>query len=82
MNFLIKVEGVEHVSQLIIIDRRKVTMIDDIDNFLRNIDVLHKYEGKEVFADYMSPSRIDGEPMFRIDTLQIERDEKISEILK
>lgn len=63
MKFVIKVEDVEHESQLIIINRKKMTLIDSIDDFIK---------GK---------SRIDGHPMFKIDTLQIERDDKISQII-
>ena len=41
-----------------------------------------KYEGKSVCGKYLNPSRIDGLPMFEIDTFQLDREEKISEILK
>ena len=87
MEFSVKVVGVEHKSQSIIIDRRNLSLIEDIDNFSRDSrqlmsDSFYKYEGREVFAKYIGKSRIDGEPMFKIDTLQVERDDKISEILK
>jgi hypothetical protein len=41
-----------------------------------------KYEGKSVWAKYLNLSRIDGFPLFEIDTTQLDREEKISEILK
>jgi hypothetical protein len=41
-----------------------------------------KYEGKSVYGKYLGLSRIDGFPMFQIDTFQLDREEKISEILK
>lgn len=82
MKFSIKVEGVEHESQLIIINRKKITLIDSIDDFIKNSDLVIRYEGREVFAEYIGKSRIDGKPMFRIDTLQLDREDKILEILK
>lgn len=82
MKFVLKVEGVEHNSQLITIDTKKNQLIDNIDDFIKNKDSLAIYHGREVFAEYLGKSRIDGEPMFRIDTLQLEREDKISEILK
>ena len=77
MTFLIKVEGVEHESQLIIINCKKMTLIDSI---IKNLDLATRYEGREVFAEYIGKSRIDGYPMFKIDT-SIDRDNKISQIL-
>ena len=41
-----------------------------------------RYGGKSIFAKYLSTSRIDGLPFFLIDTTQLDREEKISEILK
>ena len=81
MKFSIKVEGVEHESQLIIINRKKITLIDSIDDFIKNSDLVTRYEGREVFAEYIGKSRIDGFPMFKIDTLSIDRDNKISQII-
>ena len=81
MKFAIKVEGVEHQSQLIILNSKKMTLVDSIDDFIKNSDLVTRYEGREVFAEYLDKSRIDGHPMFKIDTLQIERDDKISQIL-
>lgn len=42
---------------------------------------LSKYEGFEVYGIFKSYSRIDGFSIFEIDTLQIDRDLKINEIL-
>ena len=81
MKFAIKVEGVEHQSQLIILNSKKMTLVDSIDDFIKNSDLVTRYEGREVFAEYLDKSRIDGHPMFKIDTLQIERDDKISQII-
>lgn len=82
MKFVLKVEGVEHNSQLITIDTKKNQLIDNIDDFIQNKDSLAIYDGREVFAEYLGKSRIDGHPMFKIDTLQLDREDKISEILK
>jgi len=41
-----------------------------------------RYGGKSIHAKYLSLSRIDGFPIFLIDTTQLDREEKISEILK
>ena len=81
MKFVIKVEDVEHQSQLIIINRKKMTLIDSIDDFIKKSDLVTRYDDREVFAEYLGKSRIDGHPMFKIDTLQIERDDKISQII-
>ena len=40
-----------------------------------------KYKGRESYAEYMGNSRIDGFPIFRIDTLALDREDKISQIL-
>ena len=81
MKFVIKVEDVEHESQLIIINRKKMTLIDSIDDFIKKSDLVTRYDDREVFAEYLGKSRIDRHPMFKIDTLQIERDDKISQII-
>ena len=81
MKFVIKVEGFEHQSQLIILNSKKMTLVDTIDDFIKKSDLVTRYDGREVFAEYIGKSRIDGHPMFKIDTLQIERDDKISQIL-
>lgn len=82
MKFVIKVEGLRHKSQTLTLDFNKMTFIDDVRDFVENTKSKEKYEGREVFAEYLGSSRIDGHPMFRIDTLQLEREDKISEILK
>lgn len=43
---------------------------------------LSKYEGFEVYGIFKSYSRIDGFSIFEIDTIQIDRDLKINDILK
>ena len=80
MKFAIKVEGVEHQSQLIILNSKKMTLVDSIDDFIKNSDLVTRYDGREVFAEYIGKSRIDGEPMFVVDIAK-NRDDKISQIL-
>jgi hypothetical protein len=46
-----------------------------------NFDV-DKYNGKSVWGKYLGSSRIDGFPMFEIDTSQLDREDKIFEVLK
>ena len=46
-----------------------------------NFDV-DKYNGKSVWGKYLGSSRIDGFPMFEIDTSQLDREDKIYEVLK
>ena len=70
-----------NTNQLIILNSKKMTLVDSIDDFIKNSDLVTRYDGREVFAEYIGKSRIDGHPMFKIDTLQIERDDKISQIL-
>lgn len=81
MKFVIKVEGLEHQSQLIILNSKKMTLVDSIDDFIKKSDLVTRYDGREVFAEYIGKSRIDGEPMFVVDITK-NRDDKISEILK
>ena len=90
MNFIIKVEGVEPQSQLIIINSKKMTLIDSLEDlhraptvmrFIKNVDLITRYQGREVFAEYIGKSRVDSVPMFKIDTFSIDREDKISQIL-
>lgn len=84
MKFVIKVEGVRHKSQKLTLDFNKMTFIDDVRDFVRSQEskFYAKYDDREVFAEYLGSSRIDGHPMFKIDTLQLDREDIISEILK
>lgn len=83
MKFVIKVEGVGHNSQILTLDFNKMRFIDDVRDFIKNTElkVYEKYHGREVFAQYLGSSRIDGHPMFKIDTLPLQREDKISEII-
>jgi len=83
MNFILKIEGAKHKSQIIILDSNKMTFIDDLKDFVKNKESKEytRYDGREVFAEYIGKSRIDSEPMFKIDTLQLDRDDKISQII-
>ncbi len=81
----LKIKGLEQKSQTVKIDDN-CDLIEDIgSNFSPNNfsprELFEKYKGREVFAEYLSKSRIDGFPMFRIDTLALDRDDKISQIL-
>jgi len=85
MKFAIKSEKLEHKDQIIELDFSELKVIDRFvgpvtkDFILQSSD---KYEGKSVYGKYLGLSRIDGFPMFQIDTTQLDREEKISEILK
>jgi hypothetical protein len=83
MKFIVKSERLEHKDQIIELDFSELKVIDTVvftkDFILQSSD---KYEGKSVWSKYLGLSRIDGFPMFQIDTTQLDREEKISEILK
>lgn len=81
MKFSVKIPGIEHQSQIITIDRKRLIPVGTISEFLNNSDHFYNYEGREVFAEYIGPSRIDGHPMFIVDTLSLERQDKISKII-
>ena len=87
MKFAIKSEKLEHKDQIIELDFSELKVIDSVEfGVVFNSEILatlqNNYEGKSVYGKYLSPSRIDGLPMFEIDTFQLDREEKISEILK
>ena len=69
-----------NTNQLIILNSKKMTLVDSIDDFIKNSDLVTRYDGREVFAEYLDKSRIDGEPMFVVDITK-NRDDKISQIL-
>ena len=79
MNFILKIEGVDHKSQIITIDLSNQHFITT--NFDNKEEGIQKYDGKEVYGDYIGKSRIDGFPMFKINTFSLERDNKISQII-
>ena len=78
----LRIEGLDKESQTIKIDDNCV-LIDDIFNPFRSNskELFEKYKGRESYAEYMGNSRIDGFPIFRIDTLSLDREDKISQIL-
>ncbi len=81
MKFAIKSEKLEHKDQIIDLDFSEMKILDL--NFDFNSEtVFDKYDGKSAWAKYLGPSRIDGYPMFQIDTFRLDRQEKIEEILK
>lgn len=79
MNFILKIEGVDHKSQIITIDLSNQHFVTT--NFDNKEEGIQKYDGKEVYGDYIGKSRIDGFPMFKINTFSLERDNKISQII-
>jgi hypothetical protein len=83
MKFTIKSERLEHKDQIIELDFSEIKIISEL-NFDTNKpdNNAYKYEGKSTWGKYLSPSRIDGYAMFEIDTFQLDRGEKISQILK
>ena len=82
---IVKIKGVDEKSQVITIDDDdKCKLLEDINNPFRKSkqELLTKYKGREAYAEYLENSRIDGCPIFKVDLLQLERDDKINEILK
>lgn len=93
MKFFVKINGVESKDQLIYLDFTKVIIIKtdndiplhyygSVRTLSKDYDKIHEYECKKVYGKHIGDSRIDGFPMFQIDTTQLDRDNKISEILK
>ena len=87
MKFIIKINeilrySIKEEDQFIYLDLNKVQVIDELEDWDGNIikDV-NKYEGKIFYAKFLCKSRIDGLPLFEIDTTQIDRNDKISRIL-
>jgi hypothetical protein len=87
MKFFVKMDGLEAKDQLIYLDFTKVIIVktdNDIPGSIRSIkisDKIYGYEGKTVYGKYIGDSRIDGFQMFKIDTLHLDREEKIDDIL-
>ena len=90
MKITIKKIGLEPKDQLIRFDK-SFEIIDDLnhrydwsfeDGTVRKELIDQKYFGKEYWVKFISKSRIDGSPIFIIDTLNQDREDKISEILK
>ena len=69
-----------NTNQLIILNSKKMTLVDSIDDFIKKSDLVTRYDGREVFAEYIGKSRIDGEPMFVVDIAK-NRDDKIPQII-
>jgi hypothetical protein len=86
VKFHIKSEKLEHKDQIIDLDFSELKVIghDQIFDSLVFGMVFNsdKYEGKSSFVRYIGASRIDGFAIFEIDTFQLDRDNKILEILK
>jgi len=80
MKFTIKSERLEHKDQIIELDFSELKVIDSVVfDMVFNSD---KYEGKSVCGKYIGSSRIDGFPLFEIDTTQLDREEKIDGVLE
>jgi hypothetical protein len=85
MKFTIKSEKLEHKDQIIKLYFSEIIIISDLnfDPYPNKPDInVYKYEGKSVWSKYLGPSRIDGFPIFEIDTTQLDREEKIDEVLE
>ncbi len=84
MKFIIKSSQHHHKDQTIELDFSEMRIISDL-NFVpypnKPDSNSYKYEGKSVWGKYIGSSRIDGFPLFEIDTTQLDRGEKIDEIL-
>ncbi len=74
----LRIEGLDKESQTIKIDDNCVLIAPFRSN---SKELFEKYKGRESYAEYMGNSRIDGFPIFRIDTLSLDREDKISQIL-
>ncbi len=97
MNIIIKYhEQTSGENQIFLLDMNKhyqiMPMEDNIKNYKSSyvgpytpptprVD-LSKYDGKMVYGIFEGYGRIDGNSIFVIDTLQIDRDLKINEILE
>lgn len=65
-------------DQLIKLDLTKHTRLDLVADHVK----LHEYDGELFNGRFIGYSRVDGFSYFEIDTLQIDRDLKINEILE
>lgn len=91
MRISIKKSGLEPKDQIIkldesvdIIDAKKINTNSGIRIHVANTydsNSYSKYIGKEFWAKYLGLSRIDSSPVFIIDTLIQDREDKISQIL-
>jgi hypothetical protein len=80
MIFVVKKKTDLKQSGMILIDNQ-CELIEDFFG-VSNKREFSSFLGKRLYGEYLGDSRIDGYPIFKIDTLQLERDEKISRILK
>ena len=84
MTFYIKIKDGDHKSQIVTLggeNQEFIKPINDVWNENFNNFNINKYLGKEVYVEYSHPSRIDGQPLFIVDSKQIDRDDKISQVL-
>ena len=86
-NMILKIKGVEEKSQMITIDD-DCQIIDDISNQFRYgkyrsaQQLFKEYKGREVYAEYLHIHyRVDGYPVFKVNIVQLEREDKINKIL-
>lgn len=84
MIFYIKIKDGDHKSQIVTLGGENQEIIKPISdvwyNNFNNFNI-DKYLGREVYVEYLDPSRIDGQPIFILDSEQIDRDDKISQVL-
>jgi hypothetical protein len=82
MDIIIKYhEKTSGENQMFLLDLTKHYQIVPINTPQSKVD-LSKYDGKIVYGIFEGYGRIDGNSIFIIDTLQIDRDLKINEILE
>jgi hypothetical protein len=84
MKFVIKVcnTSLKHEDGVIDLVESEIELIRPVNHYKPEPFDFERYGGKSIHAKYLDPSRIDGFPIFLIDTTQLDREEKISEILK
>lgn len=80
MRISIKKSGLDPKDQIIKLDE-SVDIILDVNTNTYDSNSYSKYIGKEFWTKYLGLSRIDSSPVFIIDTLIQDREDKISQIL-
>lgn len=82
MDIIIKYhEKTSDENRMFLLDLSKHYQIIPMEDPRPKVD-LSKYDGKMVYGIFEGYGRIDGNSIFVIDTLQIDRDLKINEILE
>jgi hypothetical protein len=84
VKFVIRVcnTSLKHEDGVIDLVESEIELIPPVNHYKPEPFDFERYGGKSIHAKYLGQSRIDGFPIFLIDTTQLDREEKISEILK